>query len=69
MSISILSTHRIVAPFGLNGGGDAALGKNTIRRADGHIENIAGSDQRELEAGDAAIIETPGGGGFGLPDL
>ena len=69
MSVSILSTHRIVAPFGLNGGDEAALGKNTIRRADGRIENLAGSDQRELEAGDAIIIETPGGGGFGPPEL
>src|SRR3546814_17983409 len=38
-SVSILSTHLIVAPFGLNVGGDAALGKNYILRADGGGEN------------------------------
>ncbi|MDR3499475.1 MAG: hydantoinase B/oxoprolinase family protein [Parvibaculum sp.] len=65
MSVSILSTHRIVPPFGLAGGGAGALGKNSIRRADGRIENLAGSDQSELEPGDTIIIETPGGGGFG----
>jgi 5-oxoprolinase (ATP-hydrolysing) len=65
MTVSILSTHRIVPPFGLAGGGAGALGRNSIRRADGRIENLAGSDQSELEAGDTIIIETPGGGGFG----
>ncbi|HEY4345631.1 MAG TPA: hydantoinase B/oxoprolinase family protein [Parvibaculum sp.] len=69
MSVSILSTHRIIAPFGLNGGGDAAPGKNSIRHADRHVEKLAGSAQRELEAGDAIIIETPGGGAFGPSDL
>ena len=38
MSLSILSTRRVVAPFGLMGGGDAATGENYIRRADGKIE-------------------------------
>lgn len=69
MTVSILSTHRIVPPFGLNGGGTAALGRNSLRHADGRVENLAGSDQRELAAGDAIVIETPGGGAFGPPDL
>ncbi len=65
MTASILSTHRLVQPFGLDGGEAAAPGENFIRRADGRIEKLAGSDQVELEAGDAIVIETPGGGGFG----
>ena len=65
MSLSILSTRRIVAPFGLMGGGDAATGENRIRRADGKIERLDGSAQAELDAGDAVIVRTPGGGGFG----
>lgn len=65
MTASILSTHRIVPPFGLAGGEHAALGENAIRRADGHEEILEGSAQAELEAGDAIIIRTPGGGGFG----
>ncbi len=65
MSLSILSTHRIVPPFGLAGGGNAALGENEIRRADGTIETIGGSATAELDAGDTVIVKTPGGGGYG----
>ncbi len=67
MTASILSTHRIVPPFGLDGGEAAACGENLIRRADGRIETLAGSDQVELDAGDTIVISTPGGGGFGEP--
>ncbi|MGB5950498.1 MAG: hydantoinase B/oxoprolinase family protein [Parvibaculum sp.] len=67
MTASILSTHRIVPPFGLDGGEAAATGENLIRRADGRIETLAGSDQVELDAGDTIVIRTPGGGGFGEP--
>jgi 5-oxoprolinase (ATP-hydrolysing) len=69
MTVSILSTHRIVPPFGLDGGGAGALGENSIRRADGHVEHLAGSDQRDIEAGDVIVIETPGGGAFGPSEL
>jgi len=67
MTVSILSTHRIVPPFGLEGGGAAALGENFVERADGRVEKLAGSAQVELEAVDAIVILTPGGGGFGAP--
>ncbi|MES1991320.1 MAG: hydantoinase B/oxoprolinase family protein [Pseudomonadota bacterium] len=66
MTASILSTHRIVAPFGLNGGTDAQCGRNSLRLHSGQVLDLAGSDQRELDAGDAIIIETPGGGGYGI---
>ena len=67
MSLSILSTHRIVAPSGLAGGGDAALGENEIRRANGKVERLGGSATVELDAGDTVIVRTPGGGGYGKP--
>ena len=65
MSLSILSTHRIVPPFGLAGGGDASLGENEIRRTGGSTEILGGSATAELDAGDTVIVRTPGGGGFG----
>lgn len=65
VSVSILSTHRIVAPFGLMDGGDGAKGVNELRRADGRFETLAGSAQAELGAGDTIIVKTPGGGGYG----
>tara|TARA_R100000322_G_scaffold22153_7_gene14854 strand:- start:51738 stop:55355 length:3618 start_codon:yes stop_codon:yes gene_type:complete len=67
MSLSILSTHRIVAPAGLDGGDDGATGENEVRRADGEVKQLAGSATAELEPGDVVIVRTPGGGGYGKP--
>ncbi len=65
MTAAILSTRRETAPFGLDGGGDAAKGKTTIIRKDGSRVAMKYCDEREVVAGDAIEIETPGGGGFG----
>jgi 5-oxoprolinase (ATP-hydrolysing) len=65
MDVSILSTRRRTAPFGLDGGGQGALGANTLRRANGAQENIGGCARVSVSPGDAIIIETPGGGGYG----
>jgi len=65
MSVSLLSTRRRTKPFGLMGGEDAQPGENAIRRLDGRLENRPGADQAELQPGEAIIIKTPGGGGFG----
>jgi 5-oxoprolinase (ATP-hydrolysing) len=65
MSCSILSTRRETAPFGLAGGGDAAMGRNSVIRANGSVESLRGSDQTDMAEGDAILIETPGGGGYG----
>ncbi|NNF61378.1 MAG: 5-oxoprolinase [Gammaproteobacteria bacterium] len=67
MSLSILSNHRRVAPFGLAGGGQAATGRNCIRRSDGTVEELGSTATAAVSAGDAIIIETPGGGGYGRP--
>lgn len=65
MTASILSSHRVVAPFGLMGGDSGQVGKNYVVRKNGHTENLKGCDQIEVESGDTLVIETPGGGGFG----
>ncbi len=64
MTATIVASRRTVAPFGLNGGGDGATGKQWLERANGDIETLPGSAEAKLEPGDAFIIETPGGGGF-----
>jgi 5-oxoprolinase (ATP-hydrolysing) len=68
MSASILSNRRRIAPFGLNGGGDAATGRNYVERADGTIEALSARASVQMNAGDAFVVETPGGGGFGKKD-
>jgi len=68
MDCSILSSHRTIRPFGLFGGEDGQLGKTEIRRANGTVERLDGCDQTMLAAGDAVIVTTPTGGGYGKPD-
>jgi 5-oxoprolinase (ATP-hydrolysing) len=65
MTATIVASRRSVAPFGLQGGADGATGQQHVERADGAIEPLAGSAAVDLNPGDAFIIETPGGGGFG----
>ncbi len=65
MDCAILSSHRIVPPHGLEGGGTGGLGLTRVRRTDGRIETLAGCDQTVLRPGDAVILTTPTGGGFG----
>jgi 5-oxoprolinase (ATP-hydrolysing) len=65
MTAAMLSNRRATAPFGVAGGGDGARGRNCVRRADGQIEELPATAEVQMAAGDAFIIETPGGGGFG----
>lgn len=65
MTANILSNHRFVPPFGLNGAEAGKVGRNWIKREDGSEENLDFPATVEMQAGDVFIIETPGGGGFG----
>ncbi|QNO28744.1 hydantoinase B/oxoprolinase family protein [Sphingopyxis sp. OPL5] len=65
MTANILANRRRIAPSGLAGGDDAAPGQNWIERTDGSVEILAATGSADLEAGDAFVIETPGGGGYG----
>jgi 5-oxoprolinase (ATP-hydrolysing) len=65
MTAAILSNHRSVAPFGMAGGEPGSPGINRVRRADGTEERLAASAEIAVASGDAIIIETPGGGGYG----
>ncbi len=69
MTAAILSGHRRIPPFGLAGGGDGQTGRNWVVRADGRTEALQGADQAPMQRGDAIVIETPGGGGFGAADV
>ncbi|MBO9696663.1 MAG: hydantoinase B/oxoprolinase family protein [Sphingopyxis sp.] len=65
MAANILANRRRIAPAGLAGGCDGAPGRNRVERADGAIEELGATGSARLEAGDAFVIETPGGGGYG----
>ncbi|MGF1593606.1 MAG: hydantoinase B/oxoprolinase family protein [Kiloniellaceae bacterium] len=68
MTATILSLHRTTDPYGLAGGAPGKRGRNTVIRADGTPEEMKGSDETEMTAGDVFLIETPGGGGYGKAD-
>ena len=67
MLANIISGHRKVPPYGLEGGQPGMVGENTVEHADGRITRLSGTDQVELDVGDVVVIKTPGGGGFGAP--
>jgi 5-oxoprolinase (ATP-hydrolysing) len=65
MEVNLLSSHRLLPPFGLAGGAPAATGEQWIERADGSRAALAGCGSATVAAGDAVVIRTPGGGGYG----
>jgi N-methylhydantoinase B len=60
--LAILSERRTRGPWGLDGGEPGAPGRNSL---DG--ENLPGKVELEVKAGQVLTIETPGGGGYGIP--
>ncbi|MFZ5555227.1 MAG: hydantoinase B/oxoprolinase family protein [Pseudomonadota bacterium] len=68
MTAALLSGRRRIAPFGLAGGAPGATGRAWVERAGGRVEPLGATDETPVAAGDAIVIETPGGGGYGEPD-
>ena len=62
---AILSNHRRIAPFGVDGGESGKTGGNRIERANGDVEELSSTATVTLKENDIFIIETPGGGGYG----
>lgn len=65
MTASILSSHRVVPPFGLEGGENGEIGRNWVERTDGTVTDLEGRDETQVGKGDVFVIQTPTGGGFG----
>ena len=65
MRANILANRRRVPPSGINGGADAAPGRNWVERSNGSIEMLSATASADVRPGDRFVIETPGGGGFG----
>jgi 5-oxoprolinase (ATP-hydrolysing) len=68
MTVAVLANNRLVAPFGCEGGFPGKVGKSYVLRSDGAIEDLGSCGQAEVDTGDAIVVETPGGGGFGAPE-
>ncbi|KAF8632678.1 hypothetical protein AX17_004810 [Amanita inopinata Kibby_2008] len=82
MQVSILSERRTRQPYGMDGGGAGAMGRNTwikrLREEDGDLDEEISTEVREINIGgkatvwmgkgDRLLIETPGGGAWGKAD-
>lgn len=71
LQVSILSERRVIAPYGMAGGGEGKRGVNLwIRRdpTDGSMRTISlgGKATANMNAGDRITVLTPGGGGYGV---
>jgi 5-oxoprolinase (ATP-hydrolysing) len=65
VTVTTLCSHRIVAPFGVDGGDTGAVGRNWAVLPDGTRHDLQGNDEIDLPAGGTFYLETPGGGGWG----
>ncbi|NUE02427.1 hydantoinase B/oxoprolinase family protein [Halorubraceae archaeon YAN] len=61
-TVSVLSERRVIAPRGVAGGRDGAVGENLLGN-----ELAPGKFTREVPAETTVTIRTPGGGGYGDP--
>ena len=66
MTVVVVASRREVAPFGLEGGADGAVGRQWVERG-GVVETMTGRSRAELAPGDVFVIETPGAVGSVSP--
>jgi 5-oxoprolinase (ATP-hydrolysing) len=65
VTVTTLCSHRIVPPFGVDGGAAGAVGRNAVEMPDGTRMELKGNDEIELPIGAVFEMLTPGGGGWG----
>ncbi len=64
--VTVLSERRKRHPYGVQGGSEAACGRNTLTH-NGTEHPVPAKARLQLTKGDRLKIETPGGGGYGTP--
>ncbi|MFD5448113.1 MULTISPECIES: hydantoinase B/oxoprolinase family protein [unclassified Streptomyces] len=67
MTISVLSGHRRIPPYGMAGGEPGDLGRHHVERR-GAVLPMTGCGSMAVRQGDVFVLLTPGGGGYGRPD-
>ncbi|WP_138936570.1 hydantoinase B/oxoprolinase family protein [Roseovarius arcticus] len=65
VTVTTLCSHRIIPPFGVDGGAPGKVGVNWAEMPDGTRRDLKGCDEIDLPIGAIFGIETPGGGGWG----
>jgi N-methylhydantoinase B len=67
MTFSLIGERRRHAPRGAGGGGDGKTGHDTLVNVGGDRRALPAKTTGRLQTGERLRIETPGGGGYGLP--
>lgn len=67
LTVSLLTQHRVQAPFGMDGGSPGQPGRQTLCRSNGTTVVLPSAITFEAGPGDKIILETPGGGAWGQP--
>jgi 5-oxoprolinase (ATP-hydrolysing) len=68
MTVTTLSGHRRIPPYGMAGGEPGALGDHWIEHPDGSVTTMRACDSVPVGVDDVFMLETPGGGGYGQAD-
>jgi 5-oxoprolinase (ATP-hydrolysing) len=66
MTVSILANNRRRGAAGMAGGEPGQPGRNWVERTDGRRLVLDHIGQTEVQVDDVLVIETPGGGGYGI---
>ena len=65
MTVNMIAGHRVVPPYGIEGGKPGAVGKNYVIHRDTRITELGTKGQIEVVKDDVFVLKTPGGGGYG----
>jgi 5-oxoprolinase (ATP-hydrolysing) len=66
VQVSILSQHRTQKPYGLKGGSAGKTGNQYRVDKAGNKHAIKGMESLIVKAGESIVINTPGGGAWGI---
>ena len=69
LNVAILSERRVFAPYGLAGGAPGGRGVNLFYCNDGKVINLGAKNEILAQPGERLRIMTPGGGGYGKPEV
>ena len=64
--LSLLAERHARAPHGAQGGGDGSTGRHELQATNGTKRPVAAKATIPLRPGETILVQTPGGGGYGL---
>ncbi|VAW30520.1 5-oxoprolinase, HyuA-like domain / 5-oxoprolinase, HyuB-like domain [hydrothermal vent metagenome] len=65
MELSLLTQHRVVAPYGMKGGEPGSKGEQWLIKPNSQKIKLDGITNLKVNKKDILLLKTPGGGGFG----